>query len=197
MPAAYLLLAAASISGILGYLVYYRALRRDADDSRSVEPNRWTWLIWGIAMAVESWTYDALSSDPMKTWLFYASTVCCILLSIAVWRFSKWERPTVTECVCVALSLIAIVAYLAGGDAWWSHLVALSAIPIGFLPTWKSAWKTPEHERSSAWVLWGFAYACIIGLVLLRLESYQELPYAIVDGICHLSIFFIVKARSG
>jgi len=66
------------------------------------------------------------------------------------------------------------------------------AIPIAFLPTYKNALNNYENENSKAWLLWSISDLLMIVIIVIRLKAFKELPYAVVEFVCHFSVFVII-----
>lgn len=179
---------AAIACNIAAYIFYWLGIQRQL-----VRPNRSSWLIWSAATAIEAMTYQAVNHGAAQNIIFAISAMACILVTLAVWRQSKWEPPTRTESLCMGLSLAALVVWGVFQSAFWAHMLVVCAIPISFIPTWASVIADREHERSPAWGLWtvGDLATLLVIIAGLRDET-AEIPYIFVELICHASMWFMV-----
>ncbi|MES2994915.1 MAG: hypothetical protein V4681_02710 [Patescibacteria group bacterium] len=161
-------------------------------------PNRWSWLIWGVTTIVEALTFQAISEgatvieNVLKTSVFYVSGICCILVTIRIWRKAEWKMPQWNEVISVIASLAAIVLWVIYHEAWWAHVVAIVAIPVSFIPSWIDARRNPEAEQSRAWGLWTLGDALTFGGILLLIDTDKELPYIITEFGCHAAMWLLV-----
>ena len=187
----YILFVGAAICSLAGYYTYFRKITKN-----SITPNRWSWLIWSFATLLETITYDAVSDDVVKTIIFYISSVACILITIKIWRKAQWKRPDDWSEICsVVASFAAILIWIIFHQAWWAHAILLVSLPIAFIPTYKDAWANYTSEDTIAWLLWSIGDLLAIGLVVSRLQTAHEIPYAIAEFICHIIVVIIVTQR--
>lgn len=186
-----LLFACSTLFTIVAYAYYAYGLM-----NKKTTPNRWSWLIWSLATAVEALTYGEVSGDPIKYWLFFVSAGCCVVITVLIWTRSTWQMPDWSETACVLFSVIAIVIWKEYGSAKWAHYVSLAAMPVGFIPTYHSAWLDYRHENSPAWRLWTIGDFLALCLIISTLNKSEELPYSIVEFICHAIVWYIVAVRS-
>jgi hypothetical protein len=188
-------------AGLGGYLVYARALR-----AGSVEPNRASWLIWSAATAVEAATYAAVNPAAPQRWLFVAGAVACLVVTGAVWTRARWAALSPGDLGCVLACLAASVLWLVFDQAFWAHLLVVTAVPVSFWPTWRSALADPARERSAAWALWTAGDAATLmvalhgpgngGLVGIA----GDYAYLATELACHAAVLTLVlrpAARTG
>ncbi len=172
----------------------YGEYYRDAASAR-IAPNRWSWLIWSATTGMEVITFHAVSGDLVTTFVFIASTLACILITILIWRRANWAAPTLTELICVGASMLALIVWLVFKEQWWAHLVMIAAVPISFFPTYRSAWNDYSREDCPSWALWTIADLLALAYVLMRHHSLQELPYAAMETLTHAGVWILVWSR--
>lgn len=180
----------ASIFSVYGYYTYYSDLNR-----KQIKPNRWSWLIWSFATSLETITYNEISGDIVKVLVFSISCLSCLVITLAVWKKSIWEKPDWTEIFSVSTCFIALILWLVFNSALWAHVILLVSLPIAFIPTYRSAYEDYKTENSKAWLFWTIGDILIIGLVLFRLSKNEELGYAMIEFICHALVLLIVFFR--
>jgi hypothetical protein len=185
-----ILFALAAISGIAAYVVYVRDILAD-----TVAPNRWSWLIWGFAMAVEAVTYEAVSQDLFKSGMFFIGSALCIGTTMLIWRKAKWEAPHWTEITSLIISLVALFLWLNFSLTLWAYWLMIVVVPISFLPTWRSSIRHPEHEGSLAWVLWALGDFLTLLVILSRYTGIQDLLIVLVEVLCQLTVLVLVRKR--
>lgn len=177
---------------IAGYAFYGLALRREL-----VQPSRASWLIWSATTGLEALTYQAVNEGALQNAYFFVSTVCCLLVTLAIWRHSAWQRPSVTDSLCMAICLASIILWLGYDNAWWAHLLALVAIPVSFVPTWLNIRINVAHERSPSWGLWSIGDATVlIAIGMTSRNAGTEVPYAILELVCHAATWIMVGLPS-
>ena len=181
------LIAAMGLS-LLGYGTYLVGLRRHL-----VEPNRASWLIWAAAAGVEAATYAAVNPHQPQSWVFALSAVACIVVTLSMWRRSRWGAPTPTESVCMGAALAALLLWVAFKETFWAHMLVVVAVPVSFWPTWQSVWEDRARERSPAWGLWTLGDLMTLLLVTRAGDTgVGGLAYVLVELACHASVWFMV-----
>lgn len=191
IPVEFILFGLSTVFGVAAYVVYFQDTRKS-----TIRPNRWSWLIWAFTTAVEVATFQAVSNDTVTSAIFYVSALACGIITILIWRKSRWEWPSWTEVVCVLLNIAAIVVWLGFHQEWWAHVIALIAVPISFIPTYAHAWKDWSRENSPSWVLWTIGDALALLYVADRMQSLEELPYAGIETLSHAAMWAIVSWRA-
>ena len=183
----YMLLIPAFLLMTGAYYLYYKDIKRFR-----VHPSKVSWALWCVSSLLETITYSFITQDWLKQISFITSALACLVLTISIWRISKWQRPDVTDSFIILLAILSSIVWYRMDSAWMAHLVLMISVPIGFLPTIRNAIKDFRNEDNPAWWLWSLSDALVIVVVLLRLESIQELPYMATEFICHFSVFAIV-----
>lgn len=185
-------LAIAMALSLAGYATYLAGLRRHL-----VEPNRASWLIWSVATAVEAATYAAINPGAPQGWVFAASAVACIVVTVVMWRRSRWRAPTAIESACMATALVSIALWLAFDQALWAHMLVVAAVPVSFWPTWRSVMEDARRERSPAWGLWTLGDVATL-LVAARVpgQAGSEYAYILVEFGCHAAVWFMIGLAS-
>jgi hypothetical protein len=178
----------AMMLSLSGYGIYLAGLRRHL-----VEPSRASWLIWAVATGVEAATYAAVNPGEMQGLIFAVSAMACLVITLAMWRRSRWTRPSPTETTCMAASLAAVILWLPLKETFWAHMLVVAAVPLGFWPTWVSVWEDRGRERSPAWGLWTLGdLATLIVATRSAGSGIGEYAYVMVELLCHASVWFMV-----
>lgn len=183
---------AAIACNITAYIFYWLGIRRQL-----VRPNRSSWLIWSAATGIEAMTYQSVNHGAAQNIIFAISAIACIIVTLAVWRQSEWQRPTRTESLCMGLCLAALVIWGVFQSAFWAHMLVVVAVPISFIPTWASVMRDRDHERSPAWGLWTIGdLATLIVIISALQDERSEIPYIFVELVCHASVWFMIGLTS-
>lgn len=173
---------------LTGYATYLVGLRRHL-----VEPNRASWLIWAAAAGVEAATYAAVNPHRPQSWVFAVSAFACIVVTLAMWRRSRWGAPTPTESLCMGTALAALLLWVAFKETFWAHMLVVVAVPVSFWPTWRSVWEDRARERSPAWGLWTLGDLATLLLVSRGGDiGIGGLAYVLVELACHGSVWLMV-----
>lgn len=178
----------AVVLSLAGYGVYLAGLRRHL-----VEPSRASWLIWAVATGIEAATYLAVNPGSPQGLIFILSALSCLIVTLSMWRRSRWNKPSPTEAVCMAASLAAVVLWLPLQETFWAHMLVVAAVPLGFWPTWASVFEDRARERSPAWGLWTLGDLATL-LIATRTPGFGvgEYAYIFVELLCHASVWFMI-----
>jgi len=177
----------ACIISVIAYWQYYADLRNS-----NVKSNRYSWLIWSLSMSLETITFSYVSGDIIKSISFIISAIACIIITVKVWQSSTRNKPDTTEMMSLAFCAGAMLFWIFFQSAWLAHVVLLVSIPIGFIPAYKAAFADYKTENSRAWYLWVISDLIVLTIITGRLQSFQELPYIIIEFLCHAMIVAIV-----
>jgi hypothetical protein len=183
---AYILTIVASLISIAAYVIYYFDLKK-----HSIIPSRFSWIIWSLAASLETLTYSYISEDKLKSVCFVTSSLCCVFITLRMWKSSDRKVPNRAE-TSLTFCTIALVMWLVLQSPFLAHILLLIAIPVVFVPTYKSALSNFKNENSKAWILWSVSDLLTIIIIVSRLEDARELPYAIVEFVCHFTLVAIV-----
>jgi SET domain len=185
-------LFAAMILSISGYAFYWLGIRRQL-----VRPNRSSWLIWSAVTTIEALTYQAVNEGLTQNIVFFISAASCLFITLAIWRQSAWQRPSDAELICIGIALASLIIWIGFQSQFWAHILVVAAVPVSFLPTWISAWQDKRRELSPAWGLWALGDFATLMLILSgpRLGG-TDLPYIIVELVCHASIWLMIGLSS-
>jgi hypothetical protein len=168
--------------------VYLLGLRRHL-----VEPNRASWLVWSAATGVEAATYAAVNPGAPQGWIFAMSAFACAVVTLVMWRRSRWRSPSAPETFCMAAALAALLLWLAFRETFWAHMLVVVAVPVSFWPTWASVWEDRARERSPAWGLWTLGDLATLIVATRGVEAnVGELAYVFVELLCHASVWIMV-----
>jgi hypothetical protein len=182
----YILTIIAALITITAYVIYYFDIKK-----HSIVPSRFSWIIWSFTASLETLTYSYISDDNLKSVCFVTSSLCCLLITAKIWTSSDRKVPNWAES-SLAFCTVALAIWLLFKSPFFAHILLLVAIPIAFLPTYKNALINFENENSNAWLLWSISDLLMIVIIVIRLKAFKELPYAVVEFICHFSVFVIV-----
>lgn len=187
-----LYLYAALFFTMTAYALYWFGMRK-----KLVRPNRFSWLIWGTVMAVEALTYQAVNEGMIQNLIFLMSAASCLFITLAIWRDGAWAKPSRAEILSMAIAFAGLVLWIVFQAERWAHILLVAAVPISFIPTWVSAREDPRREMSPAWGLWTLGdFATLMLIVRSGVQDPLELPYIVVEFLCHASIWIGIGWRS-
>jgi hypothetical protein len=181
-----LTISAISIA-IVAYTVYYFRVKKSG-----IIPNRLAWIICSASISLETITYCFVSNDYIKSLYFIVSAICCILITIKIWPYAKWDGSSRAQKNSLVFYSLAIAIWPLFHLPFIAHLLLLAVIPVTFFPIYLSAFNNYKTENSLPWLLWSVSDLVIIISILSNMKTIQELPYAVVNFICPFIVYSII-----
>ena len=183
----YLLSIGACILAVAGYVIYYRNIKESG-----ITFNRLTWVIASTTVSLETITYCAVSGDFVKSLYFIVCAVCCILITIKIWKSASRTPFSLVQKYSLAFYSVAIAVWPLFHLPFIAHVLLLIVIPLSFFPVYKSAYLHFKTEESLPWLLWSVSDLLVIVIIWFNIKTLQELPYAIVSFICPFTVYAII-----
>lgn len=184
------LLITAGALQIVGYLRYFQSILK-----HQITPNRWSWLIWAVTITLETITYNAITEDIYKSVIFFISAGSCIAVASLLWARARWQKPNATEIFCIIASVVVMFIWFKYDSALWAHILMTMLVPVAFLPTYIDTWKEYSREDVYAWILWTIGDILALIIILYRLDHLREIPYAIIETLCHGVVWAMIMIR--
>jgi hypothetical protein len=123
---------------------------------------------------------------------FIVSSLCCIFITEKIWKFSSWKGVSRAQKNALVFYSLSIAIWPLFHLPFIAHLLLLIIIPVTFFPIYISAFRNYKTENSIPWLLWSVSDLMIIITIFLKMNTVQELPYAIVNFICPFTVFAII-----
>jgi hypothetical protein len=195
----------AGVGQVLGYVLYIRGSLR-----HELEPNPAAWLMFAYGTAL----LTILEFDIGAERELLILPIICATLSIGV-AYICWHRGSLgwPEHPADRFAFIADIVLTAGYiAAWWmvgygsiteteresativflvlSNLTTLTA----FSPLLRDAFLSPDHERSSAWVVWSLAYATL-GIATAMNHGFMTplMIYPAMNTVLHFAVGWFAR----
>ena len=134
----------------------------------TAQPNVVSWGLWSFITILSSSSYFKMSGDPWKSVLPTLNCLLSIVTFVVALTNGKAVGLGLYDQIVLGIGLVACFAWFFTGSAKLTNILVLSAIAIGFIPTYISVWKNPISERTLSWMLWTICYPLGAWLVLLR-----------------------------
>ncbi len=189
----FLLALSAIAFGMAADIYYFFGMRKPGH----TPPNRWSWLIFSFSAYVEVLTYHEVSGDIVKVIPLATTPVACTVILWFVWKLreDKWENrlEMAIDIFSVVASFSAIIIWLVFSKELWAHTLMVIAVPVSYLPIWRSCVKFgSKRGEDLPWKLWSAMDALNLSLSLHRLNDVMEVPYIAVELVCHVVTWFLV-----
>lgn len=153
----WLVLLSAAI-GLTGTYAYLRDMLRGTS-----RPNLVTWGLWALAPLIATGAALTAHADPWATVRIFMAGFGPLLIFMAAFLVpqSYWKLHAV-DYFCGALSLLALVAWLAADSPLLAIFLAASADLFATIPTLIKAWRHPETETFYTYLVGIFTATIII-----------------------------------
>ena len=144
-----------------------------------IRPNPTSWALWAAIGGAILATYKSSGAEANVWPAVFGFSNTLLITTLIIWRKGKWERPTMTEwiCIVVCLSTIALWAVVHDnqGLAQFALYLAIIADVCAMIPTWILVWNQPDADRPFAWGMFGIGY----GLGALAITEHTFANYAL------------------
>ena len=158
---------------------------------RKTTPHLYTWLIWGITQGTAVFGMIA-GGGAVASISFAVATVLVLFVCIcSLWYGTKHITRPDTVLLFVALGAIAL---------WWfldnpllSVILVTVVDLIGYVPSIKKAYKEPQSETLSTWVL--FSVSNVFAVLALSEFNFLTLTYITAVTIGNIAIVGVLTYR--
>jgi|JI10StandDraft_1071094.scaffolds.fasta_scaffold159598_3 hypothetical protein len=157
------------------------------------KPNRVTWLLWAvipaIAVVIQIRSGVGLSVIPV---IMSGATPFLVFLASFVNKNAYW-KITQLDIVCGLLSVIAIILWLGVNQPILALLFAILADLLAGVPTLVKAWKFPETETGTVFIL--SLINAIIGFLVLKEWTFTFYSFGVYLFIMNSSMIFAIYRK--
>jgi len=159
------------------------------------QPNRVTWLLWGIApllaFAVE--VDDHVGIVALMTFMYGFGPLVVVAASFAgrgaVWKLGRLDY------LCGVLSIAGTIGWLVTRQGLIALAASVVADALAGLPTMIKSWRHPETESASAYVT-GFISA-VITLLTVKHLSVTVVTFPLYIAVVTLVAVALVAGQAG
>jgi hypothetical protein len=148
-------------------------------------PNPATWLIWLVAMTMNTITYYFVSHGNVLQIITPLVITCGILLIVLFSLVKgKFGRVGAVDMVVLFLSCVVGIFWKTTGDPVVSNLMMQIILVISFVPTLVGLIKRRLREKSLSWNLAVLSYCfLIVSIVSGSSWTWAQLAYPFFNGI--------------
>ncbi len=145
------------VLGILGFIPYIRAVLR-----KEAQPQKASWVAWGILNFI---TLAGMYVKHVANIQIAAITLGSWVVAVLAFKYGRpeWSRLDKT---CLGGAVLAIVLWRFFNDSTFGIVTSLVGLFVSGIPTWVSAWRTPEKENRAAWVI--FMTSSLLALLAIQ-----------------------------
>ena len=155
------------------------------------KPHIYSWLLWGILAGIAFAGQIADDAGP-GAWNTGITVVGC--LTIFMFALKKGDKTLVKiDKVLLGFALLAVAIQLLTSNHVLAVIMATMTALVGFIFTFKKAFKDPVHESSLTFFI--NANRNLISLFALSAVSFLTLFYPLAMALANASIVSVVLAR--
>lgn len=168
---------------ILAYFFYYRKVVIGR-----IIPNASSWSIWAFGAILETITYIFVTGDWVKNILPISCALSVAVLFVLCLKKSYFSKLSKFEWLILAMDCVAILVWAYYSSAVYANILLVFIAVFSFVPIIIQVAKKPETEHALPWYMWTFAYFLLTIVVVVRLNSWEELIYPSVFLIMHFVV---------
>ena len=152
--------------GILSYSVYFRDVFRG-----KTRPDAFSWLIWGVLASVIFFAQSATHGGP-GAWATAFTAIVCYLIAITAYIRGD-GRIKLIDAISLIGAAIGVCLWYYTSDPLYTVLCAVGVGALGFVPTFRKAFKKPQEETTITYFLNGLKFA----VAIIALESFTPVTW--------------------
>ena len=153
----------AVIIALYSYIQYIRSIFVG-----KTEPHVFSWCIWALTTGIAFFAQLA-GGGGWGSAQSGVTFVVCIGIAILAFRYGKIGKFDRLDWYSLALAFMAIGLWRVTADPFYGSLFAMLADAIGYIPTFRKVWKSPESEPRGYYLLMNVKH----GLSLVSLSAYS------------------------
>jgi hypothetical protein len=126
----------------------------------TMDPHSATWTVWFVQDGLMAASAVAAGIGPAAVlpvvWAIGATIMCPLS-----YKYGSRDPFTPLERGCLILSGCGVVLWAVTGSPMTALVTSVATVTIGGIPTILKAWRDPESESASGWVLMLAATICV------------------------------------
>lgn len=158
----------ATIIGFASFVPYFIDIFK-----REVKPHAFTWLIWAILNLI-AFSASAARGGGAGTWLLGVNGIVFAIIGI-ISIFWGEKEITGLDKASLAVAIIGIGLWVVTTNPLWSVLLAAGIDAVGFIPTFRKAYKRPHQEAALIFILGGISF--FVSILALQSVSITTVVY--------------------
>jgi uncharacterized protein with PQ loop repeat len=158
----------AVIIGFLGYIPYFRDIIK-----RQIKPHAFSWFIWGLLQVLVFFASTSRGGGAGAWTIAAGALLCLTIFVISIFRGEK--DITMLDKASLVVALLGIALWVVTTDPVWSVIIATGVDIVGFVPTFRKAYKKPHEDSVTVFGLSSFSF--FISLFALHLVNITTFLY--------------------
>lgn len=171
----YFAVIGALIASIGGFVYLYATIRG------VVQPNRISWLLWGIFPMLAFVAQRAQGVDNLSWVSFIAGALALLTVAASFFNKAAYWKTAPVDYVCMVFALLGILLWAVTKNPNIAILFSILADFFAGLPTLRKAFLYPETESWSAYTVNAVGYmVSILAIHIWTFENYAFVGYLVI-----------------
>jgi hypothetical protein len=163
--------------GVVSYSFYFKDVF-----AGKTKPDGYSWLIWGVLASITFFAQIA-GNGGAGAWVTAFTAVVCYLIAATAFYRGKGHIKTIDEVSLVGAA-IALGLWYYTNDPLFTVVLAVIIGALGFVPTFRKAFDTPQEETAITYFLNGIKFA----LAILALTSFTPVTWLYPAALTALNV---------
>ncbi len=171
-----------ALLGLIAFLPYMRDTIQ-----RKTQPQRASWLIWSVLGSIAFFTqvYEGATSS---LWFVGVQVACTItIFALSVW-FGAGRFLARSDLVILLFAALGLLLWYSTNNAAYALAITITTSLLGGVATAAKAYRNPDSETLSAWVV--SLAATVLGLLSVGAVDWMMLAYPLYLFVLY-SIFIV------
>src|SRR6185503_1371909 len=136
--------SAMGVLSVLIMFVAYAIYLWQTTRGKEIKPHPFSWVLWGILTGVV-YLVQVVEGEGPGSWVAgFTSLICFLIGGVSYFKY-KW-RFSLFDWLSVILGLAVFGFYLISKNPTLSAVLATASDVIGYGPTFKKGWSTPQAD---------------------------------------------------
>jgi hypothetical protein len=141
----------ATLIVLAGYFVYFKDILFG-----DTKPHAFTWLIWAVLNTVTFFASTSKGAGAGAWSIGVSGALNYVIFGIALFKGEK--RISVGDTACLIAAFVGVGIWAITANPLWSIIIASVVDGLGFLPTFRKAYRKPREESLLTFSLTGTSY---------------------------------------
>jgi hypothetical protein len=152
--------------GVIGYFPYFSGLAK-----KTIKPHVFSWMVWSFSTGIV-FIAQVVKGGGTGSWAMGAFTILQFLVFIiAIFRGEK--EVTCLDKISLGVALFSMVLWFVTASPVYSVILITAMDILGYVPTIRKAWKKPNEEAVSVFVMGGIS----IAISILALQAFNIVTF--------------------
>jgi hypothetical protein len=149
------------------------------------KPHMFSWLIWGMVMAIACAAQWAADAGPGAWWTLCSALGCLSIAALSLWQGEK--NITRSDWWALVFAFLAIPLWYVTEEPLWSVILVTCIDISGYYPTFRKSYLKPYEEHATAFSIG--AVGCFISICAMESFTLTTVLYPIM--ICSMNALLV------